>query len=247
MDSKHSVTTGLVFGLVALAAFTGSRYLVKELGTERAVRTAADRFLDGSAFDDMTPYELVRTHEALEPTMFRRSFAAGAAVNIRRGLPGSRLRIAERAQVDDLGTAFRGVVDYSGTTPFDGDPPTGVQGEVRSYFHDDGGASIEALCLDEADACGPAYRRLIDAAEARLLQDVRSTVLTDVLPAGGDCETQQFEIPGQRRSVTGHFCIYDPGVVLVLTRLDRAGTLEALAAAAGDQDVLRAIRGTVRE
>lgn len=252
MEKQHSTWSSVLTVVVALASFTGARYVVAEIRQERAITNVLLQIQDGSAFEDLrtgavTPYTFMVRADSVGGEPFRRSFAQSVGLNVQRGLPGAQLRIDEQARTDDLATAWRGIVAYSGRASFEGSPYMDVRGEVRGYYHDEGAVSLEALCIDEFGACGGTFRGLIDRAEAALLVDMASTSLDGVLPRSDDCSLEKLDVPQQDRTAVVAVCIYEPGVVLTLNRIDREGTVEVLAAVANDPDFVALIRRQMRE
>jgi hypothetical protein len=252
MEKQDSTWSSVLTAIVVLASFTGARYVVAEIRQERAITNAVHQIQDGSVFEDLrtgavTPYAFIVRADSIGGAPFRRAFAESVGLNVRRGLPGAQLRIDEQARTDDLATAWRGIVGYSGRASFEGSPYMDVRGEVRGYYHEEGAVSLEALCIDELGACGETYRGLIDRAEAALLVVMTSTSLDDVLPRSNDCSLEKLDVPQQGRTAVFAVCIYEPGVVLTLNRMDREGTVEVLAAVANDPDFVALIRRHMRE
>ena len=232
--------------IVAIVVAALVRFGISEYRKQRAYQKVSSSIESGTilkdaGYDTLNPYEFFKKAASSGDVTFRRTFAAGAAINVRRNAAGAELRFDELAEVEDLDNAMRGGVRYAGHMPIEGSGVQPVRGELRQYFHEGGAATVEAVCLQSLLACDD-VRRLLADAERALLVNLMGSGVGGILPSHGQCDIQPMELAERGLRTDVATCWYEPGIVLTLVRTNLAETRRALESAVSDPEVKRLMR-----
>lgn len=182
----------------------------------------------------ITPDQWVRAARQLDPA-FSEDFGNGVLERLRAGIPNSTLMLAGPVEFEELGAALRATVRYTAEIGADSANSTLMEGQVISYFHSAGVASIESGCIPELLQCS-GMTDMLATAEAALLPRLNGSRLSGILPPG-KCSTEGATVPAtvlaDDRSMMVVSCTYtdSEAASLSLARLSATEARSAFEAA----------------
>lgn len=138
-----------------------------------------------AAFEKLTPFEYVKSGRALSKTFDREYVDSWIAEQKNSFESMEPAGAAEFVQLRDL---IRGELAMIGQMKLDNGSLARVNVITRQYFHSNGMAVLQSLCIPEFSDCDT-LKELLDDAEAAVLQRLSDLDLVGILP-DGDCSVE---------------------------------------------------------
>lgn len=178
----------------------------------------------GAQFRFANPYNAILRARNSDRRSFDDSFIASFKSASERG-NDIRISSARILTADDLGTAVRLTVTYSGTFVSNG-ATLALTGESRQFFHRNGTLVLQALCLNDLTSCDR-LPEILNQADANVVSQLDSSNVGGILPAADDCSLKSSPM-ADGKSTDVASCSYTPGLVMQLYRMSAADTFKAI-------------------
>jgi hypothetical protein len=147
-----------------------------------------------SQYAAINPYQWLKASRQMSPAAAADEFADGVMNRVRASMPRGTATPDGTSLFADLGSALRATVRYTAEMDRGTSDSVVVEAELRSYFHANGIATIESMCVPDLLQC-PAMQKLFDDAETALLVPLRpasfdsSSSPASTAPAATRCRT----------------------------------------------------------